>query len=368
MHVNDQSVPAAALIAVDWGSTSARFHLVTAEGAVLDRCTGAGVLRLTASGGHPVPSPRVRQDAFAGEFERCTAGWSKSYADLPVVMCGMVGSDQGWVDAGYLDVPTSLGMLGAHLRPVPYAGARVSIVPGLARRRPWPDVIRGEETQVLGALPNLARQHEITVITPGTHSKWIDVSDGRVEDFATYMTGEFYALLHEHSILGADSTNRAKPDAASDADIDQSKWQRAFHLGVDVALDPARPALTRTAFTARTRVIGADLLPDEVPDYLSGLVIGTEIADALARRDTDCESRSAVGVPRNVVLLGEPVLAQRYERALRTVGIEARLGASDAAVRGLVQVARTAGLLPGADDLSNARGAGGTGETKALKP
>jgi 2-dehydro-3-deoxygalactonokinase len=184
-----------------------------------------------------------------------------------------------------------------------------------------PDVMRGEETQVFGALPETIVARQVLVL-PGTHSKWVIAGPGGIETFATFMTGELYAVLREHSILGRLT---GVDDAALDRGVRHSLRQDA--------------ALTHDLFSARTLALTEALASTGVADYLSGLLLGAEIAAArawLARK----------GLERaTAMLLGDAALVVRYRRALALAEIDAVLGPPDAAARGLWRIARHAGML-----------------------
>ena len=188
MPVTTTSRPSANLVALDWGSSSLRAYLLDESGRILDRRAEPwGILQLP-------------DRDFRGAFHRITEGWSTVARPLPAIASGMIGSAQGWVEAPYVDLPAGAEQLARQLAPVPDTPLR--IVPGLAQRGASPDVMRGEETQIVGALaaePDLA---DGLVLLPGTHSKWVRLAGGRVREFTTYMTGELFAVLRAHSILG----------------------------------------------------------------------------------------------------------------------------------------------------------------------
>ena len=183
--------------------------------------------------------------------------------------------------------------------------------------------MRGEETKVAGTFDEPFSGRRV-VLMPGTHSKWALVCDDGVATFATFMTGELYAVLREHSILG-----RLATDARDDA---------AFERGVRHSLRDGA-ALSHDLFSSRTLVLTGELAPDGVGDYLSGLLIGAEVAAGGAWLAREANG----GLP--LTLLGEPALVERYATALRIDGIHATIGPSDAAVRGLWRIARSAGVV-----------------------
>ena len=287
------------LIAVDWGTSSLRAARIAGDGRVLEeRSSARGILTVPAGG-----FPQVLQDT-CGDW---LAGGSLC------LVSGMAGSRQGWREAPYCACPAGFDELGRSLLWI--APKQIAIVPGLSCEAGGvPDVMRGEEVQVFGAIDLLARR-DATFVLPGTHSKWVRVVDGRVQSFATFMSGEFYALLRQHSILAR----------TMDAD-DTTLHEDAFVQGVRQAQDSG--SLLRSAFSARTLALFEKMPAQALPSYLSGLVIGEE----LRLRDADAKS---------VVLIGSPALTERYALALRTVGCDSTRLGSEATWRGLWALART---------------------------
>jgi 2-dehydro-3-deoxygalactonokinase len=302
---------AAALIAIDWGTTSARAYRLDARGRVVDKRSAPLGVQKIAADGFPAALDALLGDAVD--------------ADVPLIACGMVGSRQGWIETPYVQCPADLAAVAAALTPVP--GRRLAIVPGLVCHDSdrVPDVMRGEETQILGTLDNRRRAASRFVVLPGTHSKWVRVGRGGIEAFATFMTGELYALLHDHSILGR-MVAAGRPDAT------------AFARGVRASLGHAA-ALPHDLFSVRTLALTGALAPEGVADYLSGLLLGAEVA--AARR---WAARDAVG-EGVVTLVGDTALCARYRRALALAGIKATAGPPEAAARGLWRIARHAGML-----------------------
>jgi 2-dehydro-3-deoxygalactonokinase len=184
------------LIAVDWGTSSLRGALLDGDGAVLEEVSApAGILSVPAGG-------------FAAVFQQHFAHWQQD-SGAPSLICGMAGSRQGWQEAPYCACPAGFADIASRLLWI--EPGRVALVPGLSCEEGGvPDVMRGEETQVFGALDLLGLQDALLVL-PGTHSKWVQVSAGKIAQFRTFMTGELYALLRQHSILAR--TMRAKAPA-----------------------------------------------------------------------------------------------------------------------------------------------------------
>lgn len=177
-----------AFIAVDWGTTSFRLWLLSRSGAVLaERRSAEGMTTAMRTGFAEVLQSHL--DAIGAPD------------NLPVLVCGMAGARQGWVEAGYIDVPASLSAVLDGAVRVPGQARDVRILPGLAQRdKNAPDVMRGEETQLLGALAS-ADAGEKLVCMPGTHSKWVTVKGGDVTGFATFMTGELFEVISKQTIL-----------------------------------------------------------------------------------------------------------------------------------------------------------------------
>jgi 2-dehydro-3-deoxygalactonokinase len=315
----------AALLALDWGSTTFRAWLLDSAGAVLDAVrTTDGALTVSER----ADSARVRAAAFEETFARLCRPWLDEHPGIPALCAGMAGSNHGWAEAGYLDVPADLGGLAEHLTVVPAGDSVVHIVPGLRATGPEPDVIRGEEVQLVGALAVAADRPE-TVVLPGTHSKWVRLDGTRVTGFTTAMTGELYGLLMRDSILARLATGEAGLDASP-----------AFIRGLETeAARGDERGLPALLFTARPLVLAGRLDATEVADYVSGLLIGAEVRHALRA------TPASVGTPAGVVALcGPPASAQRYRVALERGGASVRIVGEDVAARGLWRVALDAGL------------------------
>ncbi|MCW5626772.1 MAG: 2-dehydro-3-deoxygalactonokinase [Burkholderiales bacterium] len=291
------------MIAIDWGTTGFRAFRLDAAGHVVERREAAlGILA-------------VHDQRFAEALESQVGDWL-NLGVAPVLMSGMVGSRQGWREAAYLPCPVGASDVGAHLTEVQWGSpTRVGwIVPGLITRDASGihDVLRGEETQILGIAADLG-PGEHAVCLPGTHSKWITLRDGRIITFRTFMTGELFAVLRDHSILGRTMRHGADDFTAFDAGV-----QRASAPG----------GLPHHLFGIRAESLAGRLDPEAAAQYLSGLLIGHELREAV---------RSTTAVH----LLGAPALVDRYARALRTRGIAVEILDPDAAVRGLFHIARS---------------------------
>jgi 2-dehydro-3-deoxygalactonokinase len=273
-------------LACDWGTTNLRAWVVGEDGCVqAQRDFPFGVSRL---------QPGEAALRFRHEVRRAMGA-----EQLPAMLCGMIGSTLGWVVVPYAETPIDLPGLGRRLYRVAESGPPVLIVPGV--RGPGytaaPEVMRGEETQVLGWLAlDPARSQGVRVLChPGTHAKWVIVENGRIVRFVTFMTGELFDVLRKHSVL------RAEENPADEA---------AFAEGLEAAGEG--DALSARLFTVRTRVVAGDRRPESSASYLSGLLIGSETAGA----------PRLLGFERDlpVALVGEPALCRWYELALRARG------------------------------------------------
>ncbi len=310
-----------ALIAVDWGTSSCRAYLIDATGSVLDRRDSPdGVLAVARRARAEGVS---RPDAFERALRSLCGDW------LPgklVVAAGMVGSSQGLAEAPYRSVPVDLLDVPPLTR-VEAGDLAVHIVPGLLQEGPVPGVLRGEETQILGTLledAQTAPEDEKLLVLPGTHSKWARVAGTVLTEFATAMTGELYTLLRTHSVLGLEAG-------------DGEAWE-AFDRGVDMAMTHRSGGLPGTLFSARSLLLTGGLEAAEVPDYLSGLLIGSEIDAMLGGWFHGAWAG-------DVEIVGERALSARYARALAHRGTPSTPRCGDAAPRALAYIARAAGLL-----------------------
>lgn len=301
-----------ALIAVDWGTTSLRAWRLDGAGVIAERRRG------------PLGIMQVTDGAFGAALHSLIGEWLDASA-APVLMAGMIGSRQGWVEAPYAPCPAGLASIAKQLAGVP-ENPRIRIVPGICIRGAGaPDVARGEETQILG----LDRSGKTLAILPGTHSKWAWVDGGEIQWFTTFLTGELYGVLKNHSILG-----RLMEDQAQAGDIPDG-----FAAGLDEVMAADGPGPLQALFAARTRGLFGDLRADQLPGYLSGLLIGSEINEALRaiRRRAD--------VPAVASLIGADTLVPMYAHGLKRAGIETQWAGEECSARGLFRIAQAAGLI-----------------------
>lgn len=291
------------LLACDWGTTNLRAWTLDAGGAVVaEKELAIGVSTLAAGEAGRRFEQEVRPALGA--------------AGLPAILCGMVGSNLGWALAPYADCPAGFADLA---RAAIQVAPQVRIIPGLrcAGLTGAPDVMRGEETQVLGWLAQHAdrQQGRHLICHPGTHAKWVVVENGRIVRFVTAMTGEMFAVLTKHSVLKSDAP--ANDDAA-------------FEAGLAAAGDGN--ALLARLFSTRSRVAGGDARAESTPSYLSGLLIGSEVASLPALLDRGGTT---------VNLLGDAALCSHYRHALEKRNIKsATFDGKSAAIAGLLALHR----------------------------
>ncbi len=299
-----------ALIGLDWGTSSARAYRIAHDGTLLDtRTADCGVQNLAGA------TPAQAFDALLGDWRA---------QRVPRLAAGMIGSRNGWIEVPYIEAPATLDALARGIRRTP--GDELAIVPGVIVRdaHATPDVIRGEETELFGVLAEDGDDRDALLVMPGTHSKWVIARGGALAEFATWMTGEIYALMLRHSILGR------LADANAAASVG------AFARGVERGLRDG--AFAHDCFAARTLVLTGELAPADVAEFLSGLLIGREV------RDGRQWAASRGAADKFVHVVGADALAGRYVHALSCAGIESRRS-SAAAPRGLWRIARAASLI-----------------------
>jgi len=306
------------LIALDWGTSSLRAYRLGAAGQPIEeRSLALGIMQL--DGGDA---------GFERALQQACGDWQEGDPHVPLIACGMVGSQQGWREAAYVPAPVTAADLGAALRPVERAaGMPLWLVPGVIQRGALPNVMRGEETQVFGLLEERSQeQGSLLIGLPGSHSKWVTVEQGRLSRFHTFMTGEVYGALLAHTILGRTAITRDAFDA------------QAFERGLRVAQSSdGRGGPLSTIFSSRTLVLTGALSGEAQPDYLSGLLIGHELMAmrALCQASAD----------QPIVLIGNGALCSRYLWALEHCGFESLSFAPQATVTGLWKIAVNAGLV-----------------------
>jgi len=288
------------LIAVDWGTSNFRAFRVSAEGSVFARASSPqGILRVGE-----------------GNFEealRAEVGVWLAAGEKHILLCGMIGSRQGWVEAEYLPCPVGIDELADAVVPVPFSGASVRLVPGVIGpdAAGVPELMRGEETAAMGMLDACAGAG--LVCFPGTHSKWIQLSDRKIVSFTTCMTGELYGALRKCTILERTMTSNAAVD------------KTAFDSGIARSADPG--GLLHHLFGVRTLPLMGQLKEEKSASYLSGLLIGHEV-------------RATMPKGNHVHLVGAAHLCGLYAQVIEACGGVATMEDEDAAALGLAAIGR----------------------------
>lgn len=298
------------LIGVDWGTSSFRAYLINRDGEVIDSISAAeGILS-------------VRDGDFESVFERLLADWLRDYSSLPILLSGMITSKNGWFEVDYVQVPAEVSSIASALAGFETSrGRKLHFVTGLAvtGAEMAPDVMRGEETELIGQICH--RNNDGLFLLPGTHSKWVRIEGRRIVDFQTFMTGEVYALLKQHSILGKLMSCCSESGAAFERGI---LWRTAHAASI-----------LHLLFSVRTFPLFGQMVAEDVADYLSGLLIAEEISGALSFRENLPE----------VTVIGRGDLADRYCRALGLMGVSATAAPQGMVARGHFELARQRGLI-----------------------
>jgi len=291
----------AAFIAGDWGTSRLRLYLCDEDGHVLARAEGEGA---------SVPD-------CAGRFAAAVKPWDKAHGQLPALLSGMVGSTIGWREVPYLKCPAKPAAIAAAALRFEVDGRAIAILPGLSctGKTGAPDVMRGEETQILGALrlhPELGRGRHV-ICLPGTHAKWVALQHGAVVAFQTALSGELFELLRRHSVLARDGGEVAVNDA--------------FLRGLEFAKANEKADLLYLVFSTRARVVTGEMAKSDAASYLSGLIVGKDVATAAALFDLGAK----------VPLVCAPALTALYARALAAYDVKSiAIDGDQASLSGLI--------------------------------
>ena len=297
-------------IVLDWGTSSFRAFLVDAAGLVIERVETQDGIKSVAQGG------------FEAVLARAIASWRAAHGLIPVIAAGMIGSRNGWVEMPYVETPAGLSEIAGKAGRIGLAdGGDMLFIPGLTdlSATPFPDVMRGEETQLAG----LGLGRDLTAVLPGTHCKWVRIERSRIARFRTFVTGEVFETLSRHSFIAQMVKPVAEPD-----------WQ-AFSQGLDAAQDPASPGLLGRLFSVRTGWLAGALAPEQAGDYLSGLILGIELREVAAL--------GWLKAGEEVAIIGGEGLVERYRRAATAFGLVPRPGPADAALKGALAIAALTG-------------------------
>ena len=298
-------------VAGDWGTSHLRLFLCNADGVTLDSNSGPGAAEV--------------HGRFAETFGSLTARWRESHGSLQAVLCGMVGSNIGWTQTPYLACPAAPEQIADACVALCQGG--VHVIPGLSchNRFNAPDFLRGEETQILGVLRLVEslREDRWLLCLPGTHTKWVVLEDGVIQEFLTAPTGELFALLRDKSVLV-----RQRGGAEMTEDV------RAFAAGLAHFNEFPQAQLLHRIFECRGRQISGEFAADAASAYLSGLLIASDVHGALT-------VLAAFTAAHPVYLIGAPELSELYAVALAAQGRDTvRVDGAAASLAGLAQVHR----------------------------
>lgn len=302
------------LVTVDWGTTNARAYVLDADGRIVaqsEEQAGASLGIMHIKGGDFTPALDRLLDSVPLEIP----------PELPILLSGMVTSRQGWVETAYVDCPASLGDLAEAAERQQVEDRALIFAPGLSYldEDGVADVMRGEELQILGVTVGGETGGDVYCL-PGTHSKWAWCVDGRIDRFRTVMTGEVYAALCNHTILGRLMGARTHhPESFAQG------AERARHGGY----------VLHDIFAARSEGLFERLRPDAIAAYLSGLLVGHEVAAMVERLEPGA----------TITVVGGAGLAERYETVLQAAGYKVVLRSDPAVARGQFELARTMGAI-----------------------
>ena len=298
----------ASFIGGDWGTSHLRLFLCDSQLTVLEQRDGPGANRACG--------------AFENILNALIKQWTERHGELPVILSGMVGSSIGWVQTPYVPCPAGPEQIAASC--IRLRSGRIRIVPGLScgNRLGGPDFMRGEETQLLGALhlePALSSGRHL-VCLPGTHTKWVVLQDAAVQEFLTAPTGEIFASLSSGSTL-VPSGNNGLDGAASDA----------FSQGLARIQPTPSPDLLHVLFECRSRRLSGELAAADTASYLWGMLIGSDVKGAL-RLLGDSDSAQ-------VFVIGASPLIKLYSLAISALGGQpSSIDGRAAAVAGLGRI------------------------------
>lgn len=265
---------------VDWGSTSFRAYLFDAQAQLVDTiCSDDGIKSTPAT-------------QFETTLFKHIGHWL--HPGARVILSGMITSRHGWLETPYVRLPANLNDLLAHAETSFTQDIELIFLPGLSQTCPRADVIRGEELQLVGAAQNASRA---MVVMPGTHSKWAIVRDGSVTAFQTIVTGELFDAILNHTLVG---------QLAVGETINKTVFTRAVKRGFESGV------LVSELFQSRSAVLLGELAADHVHSYLSGLLIGNEIREAMQIFQLQ---RNDGSIDNPILLVGSDKLCNYYQLA-----------------------------------------------------
>jgi 2-dehydro-3-deoxygalactonokinase len=300
----------ARFVAGDWGTSNLRLFLCDSAGTILESASGPGVSAV--------------KEPFEDLFASLVREWEARFGTLPAVLCGMVGSTIGWAQTPYVSCPAIPRNVAAGC--VALRAGLVQVVPGLQceNRLHAADYMRGEETQILGALTldTALGTGKHLLCLPGTHTKWVVLESGTIGEFLTSVTGELFGALRDHSVLVRADLRNAEAGYG------------AFEEGIARRNDYPGVSILHRLFECRSRVLGGEMPASHAADFMSGLLIADDVAGAVRVFDDSLEKRT-------VRLIGAPKLTQAYAAALKAQGFDAvQMDGAAASLAGLLSVHR----------------------------
>lgn len=302
----------ASLVAVDWGTSSFRACTLDNQLIIIDKISSDdGILH--ASG------------RFEEVLQNALTSLQGYIAGIPIILSGMITSRNGWIEVPYAALPTTTSDLArvAKQLTLPELG-ELWFIPGIKAEGVEADVMRGEETEIFGALTHI-KLDDATIIIPGTHSKHAVIRDGAIQSFRTYLTGEMFSALIKSSILGAFGNQMCGVACA---------W---FENGIRTGANQGAPgAMLNRVFSARSRVLVDDLPEDHARCYLSGLLIGAELAEAI---------QSSANPQGPLWILGNGSLPDLYQRGLSVLGVKSKIVPQGCAAFGAAKIAQALNLI-----------------------
>lgn len=311
-----------ALIGLDWGTTNLRAFLFSDSGEVLEtRSSAQGAAKISR---HYGANRDKRANGFSEAFAELCGDWASAQGELPVIATGMIGSDIGLAETHYECTPIDLSDHGFDLVKTRLGMVEAHIVPGVCTAAPVPSIMRGEETTLVGLLKQTSTPSSMHIL-PGTHSKCVLVEDGVITQFVTMMTGELYDLLTTESTLRT-------PAMGS-----ETCWE-SFDVGVSTAIaNSTTLGLDGTLFVTRTQAVLSNGEVSSPRDFLSGLLIGSEVERLKATIPSDFAGETILSAPNT--------LQERYLRVLSRSGIAVKLSTGAETSEGLYELAVKHGLL-----------------------
>ena len=286
-------------VGIDWGTTNLRAWAIDKNGNILATSnTQRGMARL---------SPGEFELALLDQIEP----WLNATGRTDVVICGMAGARSGWAETPYRETPCKPLSALSFVSPTSCdRRISVSIMNGIKTRKPRLDVIRGEETQIAGFL-NTEQNFSGVICLPGTHTKWVQVDNGIIVCFQTFMSGEIFDLLARKSTLSAFVSVSLGDDSE-------------FKCAVEIALrNPAD--LAAQLFAIRADALLDGLTPERASARLSGTIVGAELAAC-----------KPFWLGREIAIIGNDRVSRAYESALKLQGLAPRVfDVTEATVKGL---------------------------------